>query len=59
MVPVLAPVQLVLTGSAALDLLRRPSNQIRGPKILWWPGIFIQPFGSIAYLRWGRRREVR
>ena len=53
---VLAPVEMVLTAAAAADLSRRPQGQIRGPKALWWLGIFVQPFGAPAYLSWGRRK---
>ena len=53
---VVAPVELALTATAALDLARRPSAQIRGPKALWWLGILVQPVGPIAYLKWARRR---
>ena len=53
---VAAPVELVLTATAAVDLARRPAARIRGPKALWWLGIFVQPIGPIAYLTWARRR---
>ena len=46
--------EVVATSAAALDLLRRPATLVRGPKALWWPAIFVQPAGSIAYLTWGR-----
>ena len=52
---VLAPVELVLTAAAVADLSRRPQSRIRGPKALWWMGIFVQPVGAPAYLAWGRR----
>lgn len=55
---VLGSVELVFTTTAAVDLVRRPGNQIRGPKALWWLGIFVQPVGPIAYLRWGRHRPT-
>lgn len=51
----LASVELVLTSTAAVDLYRRPQDQVRGPKTLWWLGIFVQPVGSVAYLTLGRR----
>lgn len=51
---ILAPVELVLTSVAAVDLARRPAQQVRGPKGLWWLGIFVQPVGPVAYLGWGR-----
>ncbi|HTF11393.1 MAG TPA: PLDc N-terminal domain-containing protein [Asanoa sp.] len=47
--------EVVCTTAAALDLLRRPQHLVRGPKALWWPALFVQPVGSIAYLTWGRR----
>jgi phospholipase D-like protein len=53
---VVAPLEIILTVTAAVDLARRPSSRIRGPKALWWLSIFIQPVGPIAYLKWGRRR---
>lgn len=53
---VVAPVELALTVAAAVDLVRRPASEIRGPKSLWWLGILIQPVGPIAYLKWARRR---
>jgi hypothetical protein len=53
---VVAPLEIILTVTAAVDLARRPSSGIRGPKALWWLSIFIQPVGPIAYLKWARRR---
>jgi len=53
---VVAPIELVLTVTAVVDLIRRPATQIRGPKAIWWLGIFVQPVGPIAYLKWARRR---
>lgn len=51
-----AAVEVALTATAAADLVRRPSGQIRGGKARWWPLIFVQPVGPIIYLLWGRRR---
>jgi hypothetical protein len=51
----LAAFEVVCTTAAALDLLRRPQHLVRGPKALWWPALFVQPIGSVAYLTWGRR----
>ncbi|MEU5862726.1 hypothetical protein ABZ815_16230 [Nonomuraea sp. NPDC047529] len=48
--------ELVLTGAAAAGLRRRPQREIRGWKGVWWLGIFVQPFGPIAYLTYGRRK---
>jgi len=48
-------VEIVLTSVALIDLARRPSAQVRGPKALWLLGVFVQPVGPIAYLTVGRR----
>ena len=51
----LASVELALTATALVDLIRRPATQVRGDKRLWALGVFIQPVGPIAYLAWGAR----
>jgi hypothetical protein len=56
---VVAGVEIALTAAAATDLTRRPQSQIRGPKALWWLGIFVQPFGPAVYLGWGRSHGPR
>jgi len=48
-------VEVVLTSVALIDLARRPSAQVRGPKALWLLSVFVQPVGPIAYLTLGRR----
>jgi hypothetical protein len=57
--PLLIPViliELVLLLIALIDLLRR--EKTRGPKWAWALAIlFIQIFGSIAYLIFGREEE--
>jgi len=50
-------VEIVLTTRAVVDLVRRPREQIRGPKTLWALGLTVQPFGPIAYLALARRRS--
>jgi Phospholipase_D-nuclease N-terminal len=52
-----AVVELVLTSIALRDLAKRPSREVRGPKVLWFLGCFVQPIGPILYLRAGRRRS--
>jgi hypothetical protein len=47
-------VELALTTTALVDLARRPSAQVRGPKPLWVLGCFVQPIGPVAYLMVGR-----
>lgn len=57
-VAVLAPAELAMTVAAAVDLHRRPRQQVRGPKAFWWAAIFVQPVGPVAYLGWGRRPQT-
>jgi Phospholipase_D-nuclease N-terminal len=52
----LGSIELALTAVAGVDLYQRPPEDVRGPKALWWPIIFVQPVGPIAYLAFGRRR---
>lgn len=49
-------VEAVLTTTALVDLARRPSDQVRGPKAAWALVAFVQPVGPLAYLAVGRRR---
>ena len=49
-----ASVQLVLAAVAIDDLLRRPVEQVRGPKWAWAPAMAVNFVGPIAYLGWGR-----
>ena len=53
---VLGSVELALTATALVDLARRPSDRVRGPKVAWAIGCFVQPVGPVAYLTLGRRR---
>lgn len=48
-------VEVVLTTIALVDLVRRPAQQVRGPKWLWAAACIVQPFGPIGYLAVGRR----
>jgi hypothetical protein len=52
----LSAVEIVLTTMAVVDIVRRPTTQVRGPKGLWVLGFSVQPFGPVAYLLLGRRR---
>ena len=52
---ILASVELSLTVTALVDLIRRPADQVRGDKRLWALGVLVQPVGPIAYLAWGAR----
>ncbi len=50
-------VEVALTAVALADLARRSKTLVRGPKVLWVLGCFVQPVGPIAYLAVGRRRR--
>lgn len=54
-IAVLSAVELVVTCFAARDLHHRPPGEVRGPKFLWWPALFVQPIGSPLYLLYGRK----
>jgi hypothetical protein len=47
--------EAVLTFRALRDLAKRPSADVRGPKILWVLSFVVQPFGPLAYFAFGRR----
>ncbi len=47
--------ELALTATALRDLSRRPAAQVRGSKVAWALGCFVQPVGPLAYLKFGRR----
>ncbi|HEY5183918.1 MAG TPA: PLD nuclease N-terminal domain-containing protein [Actinomycetes bacterium] len=53
---VAASIELALTATALVDLVRRPAAEVHGPKGLWALGVFVQPIGPIAYLTCGRHR---
>ena len=48
-------IELALTATAAVDLIRRPTEQVHGRKAVWAMALFVQPVGPIAYL-WAHRR---
>jgi hypothetical protein len=48
-------VETVLTVAALRDLLRRPSYDVRGPKVAWILSFVVQPVGPLAYFAKGRR----
>jgi Phospholipase_D-nuclease N-terminal len=52
---VAASIELALTTVALVDLARRPTGLVRGPKLRWAVVCFVQPVGPIAYLAFGRR----
>jgi hypothetical protein len=54
-IAVVGAIEAALTLASLVDLARRPAGEIRGPKALWVPGVFVQPVGPLLYLLWGRR----
>ena len=52
---VVGAIESVLTGAAMMDLARRPTHEVRGPKAAWALAAFVQPVGPIAYFAVGRR----
>lgn len=53
----LISLQLSLTATAITDIIRRPADQIRGPKWAWALASLISFVGPIAYFARGHRRE--
>ncbi|HEY4608776.1 MAG TPA: PLD nuclease N-terminal domain-containing protein [Ilumatobacteraceae bacterium] len=47
--------EAIVTTIALRDLRRRPRGTVRGPKLLWLLGLFVQPIGAPLYLAVGRR----
>ena len=55
-VGLLGLIQFGLLVFALQDWFRRPDKQIRGRKKLWFPVLFVNFIGPIAYLAVGRER---
>ena len=51
-----ALVQLGLLAAAQIDLLRRPSERVRGSKWGWRAATLVNFAGPLAYFFFGRRR---
>jgi Phospholipase_D-nuclease N-terminal len=49
-----AAAELAVTSIALRDLVRRPRREVRGSKMLWFLGFFVQPVGAPLYLLYGR-----
>jgi hypothetical protein len=50
-----------LKAAALIDLARRPSSEVRGPKAAWAVGVsLINSLGAlpVAYFAWGRRAST-
>ena len=46
----LASIEISLTATALVDLIRRPADQVHGRKAVWAAGLLVQPVGPITYL---------
>ena len=46
----------MVTTIAARDLHGRTDAQVNGPRWLWRIAFFVQPFGPVGYLIFGRKR---
>lgn len=53
-IAVLALAQLALQFVALRDLVKRPATEVRGPKGAWAAASFLNFFGPLAYLAFGR-----
>ncbi len=54
-----AMVQVALLLFALYDWFRRPGSEMRGPKFVWLPLLFVNFIGPLGYLKFGRLREAR
>ena len=54
---VVGVVEAALKAVAAIDLKRRPADQIRGPKWAWGAGLLVNSAGLVplSYFAFGRR----
>ena len=50
-----ALVQFALFAFALVDLIRRPSEKVRGRKLAWVPVLFVNFIGPVTYLVAGRK----
>ncbi len=53
-------VETGLKAVAAIDLRRRPAEQVRGPKWAWFAGLLVNSAGLIplSYFAFGRRPDT-
>jgi NADH:ubiquinone oxidoreductase subunit B-like Fe-S oxidoreductase len=60
LIVVAGTVELGLKAAAAIDLKRRPADQVRGPKWAWFAGLLVNSAGLIplSYFVYGRRRDT-
>ncbi|ASN38361.1 PLDc N-terminal domain-containing protein [Paeniglutamicibacter terrestris] len=58
-IAMLALAQLALQFVALRDLVKRPAADVRGSKSLWAAATFINFFGPLAYLAFGRAWKIK
>ncbi|SDD83802.1 Phospholipase_D-nuclease N-terminal [Sanguibacter gelidistatuariae] len=47
--------QLTLTAAAYRDLIKRPADQVEGPKFVWGIALLVNWIGPISYFAKGRK----
>jgi hypothetical protein len=55
MIVLAGALEFALTLYTLNDLRQRTDEQVRGARRWWFPAVFVQPFGPIAYLAFGRK----
>jgi hypothetical protein len=53
-VAVVGAAQVALTAAAFRDLVKRPAEQVDGPKLAWGIALLVNWIGPIAYFTKGR-----
>jgi Phospholipase_D-nuclease N-terminal len=49
--------ELTLKTAALIDIRRRPSSQVRGPKLMWVALCFVNLLGPLCYFILGRTND--
>lgn len=57
-VSIMAVAQIALFLYALVDLIRRSEDEIRGRKFMWYPALFVNFVGPLAYLFIGRKKDT-
>ncbi|WP_448631018.1 PLDc N-terminal domain-containing protein [Cellulomonas soli] len=52
---VMSAAQVALAGAAFRDLVRRPADEVDGPKLAWGLALLVNWVGPLAYFLKGRR----
>lgn len=47
--------QIALTAAAYRDLVKRPADQVEGPKFVWGIALLVNWIGPLAYFAKGRK----